>query len=373
MKERGLTKRDSLCLKGIAIIMLLLYHLFRKKYLYEDYNVNFSPFTEEFATSIIIIFKICVSIFAFITGYGLLTSIKGKKLNRTEVTKWNITRLLKTMSGFYFIYIIVFIVTMVIDKYPMQIYLSESTTAAPLYMLIDFLGLSNLFETPTMLGAWWYMTAAIIFILLVPIIYTISKKVGYLPVIFVVIMLPRVLGTGYPGGINLYPFILCLTFGMIFADYGLFEKISDFLDKKKIFYVLAFCVLAVIMAYYYLFFNNVSKTEQWELEFAIFPVFVIVFCRYFIIRIPGIKQILAVFGKYSMNMYLIHNFMRHMYLKEFLFSFENFLLIFLVLFVLSFVMAVAIDLIKKLVRYDKLIDKINEVLVKQVDKLEVNQ
>lgn len=368
MKELGLTKKDSLCLKGIAIIMLLFYHLYREEFLYEKYDVNFFPFTENLAISIIIMFKICVSIFAFISGYGLLISIKGKKLERIDVAKWNITRLLKTMSGFYFVYIVVFIVTMLLNRLPIKVYFSEATTAAPLYALIDFLGLSNLFATPSLITAWWYMSAAIVFILLVPVVYLLSKKVGYFPIIFLFIILPRLLHTGYPGGINPYPFILPMIFGMIFADYKLFEKISAFLEKSKIIYVATFFVMIIALAYYILFYNNVSEIAQWEFKYGIFPIIVICFLRYFVIRIPGIKSILAFLGVYSMNIFLVHNFMRHIYLKDFLFSFKNFIVIFLVLLVLSLIIAIIIEWVKKLIKYDRFIDKIISVSVKQIDK-----
>lgn len=369
MREKGLTKADSFCLKGIAIIMLLFYHLYREDYLFQKFNTSFYPFSEDIVTSIVVMFKMCVSIFAFISGYGLLTSFKEKTINRKEVLKWNIERIIKTMSGFWIIYIVVFITTTIIDFYPYEVYFSEATTAAPLYIVLDFLGLSNLFGTPSMLFAWWYMSAAIVFIILVPVIYLLARKTGYLPIAFIIIMLPRVLNIGYPGGSSLYTFILPMIFGMIFADYDIFKKITNILANKKINYIIMFALLSLVIVYYYLFFNNVSKETQWELVFGIFPVFIICFCRFFVIRIPGINKVLMFLGKYSMNIYLIHNFYRHIYLKKFLFSFKNFLLIFLVLMFISLVTALLIELFKKLIKYNSIISKISKKLIAKIDNL----
>lgn len=369
MKERGFTKKDTLGLKGIAILMLLFYHLFRQSNLFSHYGVDFFPFTQKFVISIAVMCKICVSIFAFISGYGLLKSIKKIKLNRKETAKWNVSRLISTMSGFYFVYIISFIVTMLIDGYPYETYFKFSTTEGIVYSLIDFLGLSNLFATPTMLVTWWYMSAAIIFILIVPIVYNISKKTGYLPVLLLIIMVPRVLNIGYPGGQSPYTFILPMVLGMIFADYDLFEKISDFLQKKKAIYLAAFFILGFLLIFYYYIYCNIEYWNFWEIEQGILPVLVICFCRYFIIRIPILKGGLGVLGKYSMNIFLTHNFIREVYLNKFTYSFHNFIIIYIFLIVVSLVLAIVLELIKKVIRYDIFIDKVKNKILKRIDNI----
>ena len=79
MKKKEFSIDNTLALKGIAIIMLIFHHCFRKADLFEDYTVSFFPFSQDFIVEISLTFKICVSIFAFITGYGLMLSLK--KLN----------------------------------------------------------------------------------------------------------------------------------------------------------------------------------------------------------------------------------------------------------------------------------------------------
>lgn len=358
MIEMGLTKRDSMAIKGIAIVFMLFHHLYCEVSRFENFDVSFAPFSQEFIVNVGSLMKICVSIFAFITGYGLLKSIAKTPVDRASVCKWNLTRLLKTMSGYYFIYIIAFIVTQLVSGLPAKTYFSGSTATGIAYLLADFLGVSTIFYTPTLLTTWWYMSAAILFILFVPLIYSVAKKLGYLPVIAVIILMPRLLQSGYPGSTNPFSFILPLVFGMIFADYNLFDKISSIRPKNKaVAYItdLVFYSLAIVASYFV--YTNFNTADIWEIKFAVIPVFFICFFRYCVVRIPVVRKVLVFFGKYSMTIFLTHNFIRFVYFNEFIYSFKNFMLIFVVLFILSLLLAIVLDSVKKFIQYDKLFDK----------------
>lgn len=368
----GLTKKDSLALKGIAILFMLFHHLYCSLDRFENYTVDFSPFSQDTVVSVALFFKICVSIFAFITGYGLLRSIAKTPLNRKSVFKWNITRLIKTMSGFWLIYVLSFIVSMIIDARPLEVYFGGSRAKGVLYVLLDFLGLANFFDTPTLCGTWWYMSAAIVFILIIPLIYMVSRKVGYLPVILVIVALPRLLNVGYPGGVNAYSFILPVVFGMLFAEYKVFERISGKLPKNKFAsWAVSFVVFGVLCVASFILFRVYPQHEGWEFNYGIVPVIVICFARYCLIRIPALKQVFAFLGKHSMTIFLTHTFIRGIYLSDFIYSFKNFMLIYVVLFVLSVVLAVIIDVLTDLVKYHQLIAKLNQKISAYIDKAKV--
>lgn len=366
--KTGLTKNDSLSIKGIAILMMLFHHLFTTADRFEGYDISFAPLSQGLVTNIALLFKICVSIFAFVTGYGLVKSISKTELNRKNIAKWNITRLIKTMSGFWFIYIIAFIVTLFIDRLPITQYFEENNLNGILYAVFDFLGLANLLATPTLCGTWWYMSAAIIFILIIPPIYILSKKVGYLPITVAVIALPRLLNVGYPGGINIYTFILPVIFGMIFADYKLFEKITEKSPKNTAAaYILHFVLFAGIIFSGYFVPYILDRTKIWEITYGVLPVVFICLFRYCIIRIPVIRNILEFLGKHSMTIFLTHSFLRYNYLNAFIYTKGHFVLIFLVLLVLSVALAYVIDMIKKLCKYDMLINKLINKVTKRIE------
>lgn len=367
--SKGLTKTDSLCIKGIGILIMLFHHLYCDTERFEGFAIDFSPFGQDLVVSVSLFCKICVSLFAFITGYGLLKSVSKIDFNRKNVFTWSTDRVIKTMSGFWFIYILAFIVCMIINGRPLEVYFSGSKLRGVLYVVLDFLGLANLFDTPTLNGTWWYMSAALIFIILVPIVYMVTRKIGYLPVIVVIAALPRLLKVGYPGGVNAYSFILVMVFGMMFSEYNVFERISNILPKNKALnYIVPFLVFGAMSALCYLLFRVYPQHEGWEFNFAVVPVIIICFVRYCVIRIPGVKQALCFFGRHSMTIFLTHTFIRYTYLNEFTYSFGSFILIYIVLVADSLALALVIDLVKRLIRFDRLtkavINKINKVIDK---------
>lgn len=363
--KQGLTKNDSFAIKGLAIILMIFHHLYCTADRFEGFTVDFTPFSQTFVVNVSFLFKVCVSIFAFITGYGLLKSIAGQKFSRKNIAKWNVTRLIKTMSGFWFIYVIAFIVTMLINRLPYETYFAKKPYAGVFYFVNDFLGLANLFNTPTLNGTWWYMSAAIVFILIIPLIYALSKKVGYLPIIMLITALPRLLKTGYPGGTNIYTFILPVVFGMVFADYDLFNKIEKMLPKNKVIsYIISFVLFGGLIGVGYIIMLKYNRTVAWELNYGVVPLAFICFFRFCIIRIPILSKLLEFLGKHSMTIFLTHTFIRLTYLRDFIYSFKHFMLIFVVLFALSLVLALVLDFIKKLCRYDQLINKITAKIQK---------
>lgn len=357
--KKGLTKNDSLAIKGVAILILMFHHLYCSADRFEGFDISFAPFSQGFVVNFAFFLKICVSIFAFITGYGLLKSISKNKLNRKDVVAWNTSRLIKTMSGFWLIYVISFIATMIINRLPLTVYFKGSALNGIIYTVIDFMGLANFFGTPTLNSTWWYMSAAIVFILLVPVVYILSKKVGYLPIVVAVAALPRLLNTGYPGGVNIYTFILPVIFGMIFADYNLFEKISEKSPKNNVLsYIIHFVIFGGISFLGFFISIKYDRTVAWELNYGVIPVAVICFIRYCIARIPILKNVLEFLGKHSMTIFLTHTFIRQNYLKNFVYSKGHFVVIFLVLAALSIALALVLDYIIKICRYDSLINKL---------------
>lgn len=88
----------------------------------------------------------------------------------------------------------------------------------------------------------------------------------------------------------------------------------------------------------------------------------------FINPIPVVGRVLKFLGVYSMNIFLIHNFIRVCWYYDFTYSFKYPVLIVGVLLVVSLVVAIVIDLIKKLVRWDKLISVLQKKLIGMVSE-----
>ena len=97
---------------------------------------------------------------------------------------------------------------------------------------------------------------------------------------------------------------------------------------------------------------------------AVIPVMLCAFCCEFIFIIPGVRRVLFFLGKYSANIFMVHNFILRIWFWDFSYSFCYPLLIVLVLLLISLALSVMIELLKKVLRYDRfldlLIDKVNK-------------
>jgi len=68
-------KNASQVVKGLAILMLLMYHLFEHEELIQSMEVNYSPFPLQGFLTVTGFGNICVSVFVFLTAYGITESI----------------------------------------------------------------------------------------------------------------------------------------------------------------------------------------------------------------------------------------------------------------------------------------------------------
>ena len=75
-KKLKFTKQNTLAVKGIAIIFLLLYHCFSSKSRLYGAAVSFWPLPDEAAFKIFRCMIVCVGMFAFLSAYGLTLSLK---------------------------------------------------------------------------------------------------------------------------------------------------------------------------------------------------------------------------------------------------------------------------------------------------------
>lgn len=359
-KASAFNANDSLVLKGVAIIAMIFHHCFCDFSRFSEYSVDFSPLSPEFAVELSAYFKICVSIFAFISGYGLWKSYSSGSGADKDMRSWTRKRLFKTFSGYFFIYILVFVITLAYDRYPVKKYGGKGSIMFLVYALLDFLGLSNICSAPSLCATWWYMGAASFFIISVPIVFHLYKKVGFAPIMLSIIILPRVLKLGYPGGINLLTFLFVVVIGMVFAEYDIFEAIRAicFTKNRVISQIIKITLLVLILCLSVKLSFELNKTKFWILKYNILPVVFIIFVNETLARLPGVNRILAFFGKHSMNIFLTHTFIRDIYFKDFTYSFRHFIPICVVLFTISLFLSIIIDFAKKFSGYNKLIDKI---------------
>ena len=224
-------------------------------------------------------------------------------------------------------------------------------------MGLDFLGLHSLFGTVTMNGTWWYMSAAVIFVILVPLV---MKNEDCLPMILaLVVAVPHMLSLKIMGETNVYSFIPVFLMGMCAAKYELADRWLQVWNRgpKKI---MKFLLEVLILFVLYKVYGKLPGSVYNEIRWGIFPIIVIAFCSEFITVIPGIRQVLLFLGKHSMNIFLIHTFIRHYFWSDFIYSFGHFVVNVLLLLGISLAVSIVLEWLKNITGYNRLIRNICE-------------
>lgn len=143
MQLPAFSKQNSLAIKGVAIMMMLWHHCFLSGR-FENYTISFWPLSQSQVVNIADFFKICVSLFAFVSGYGLFLSFQVCKKQHRGVTQWLREKLVRTLSGYWFVVVLAWIVCTILDNRPYTVYgFADSKYAGVWMMCVEFLGLSN--------------------------------------------------------------------------------------------------------------------------------------------------------------------------------------------------------------------------------------
>jgi hypothetical protein len=325
---------------------------------FEKYSVSSWPLNIETTVNICNMGKICVAIFAFISGYGLLMSYNRKT---TNASKWVYSRIVKTLGGFWIIAAFSMIICQLVDGRVGYIYFKDvGFIKGAVYFVTDFFGLASLFGTPTFCGTWWYISIALVFIVMVPALAKLQDNLGL--VLIIIIIMPRVFSLDILGKSNFASFFPAFVIGMIALKYDLVNRWMHIWNTgiKK---VLKLVLMIAVLYLCYLLYTQVSSAAYCELRWGFIPFVFILFFVEYITGLPFLKKILFFLGKHSMNIFLIHTFYRQYYLKDFIYSFSHVTIIVTVLLLMSLATSVLLEVFKKMIKYDewikKLCDRIN--------------
>lgn len=362
MKRIQFSKQKSLALKGVAIVMMMFHHCFIPGRFAESiYNVNFWPLNANRVIRIALFFKICVSIFAFISGYGLMASFEKlyEKEQTINVNKWILKRLIKTLSGFWIVAVLSLIICQIINGQTYEVFFhNKNIIVGIVEILFNVFGLGYLLKVQLLNGTWWYMSIAVLFICSVPILYSLIKKYGYIFTALVLITVPRILQIPFSSE-SYFAFIFAVFLGMLCNDKNIIEKILNAKKYKKNKYInkiIRFLIGTVIIFVLYKMYYYLPLNKYWEINLALIPMMVIIYLCEFFIELPIISTVLQFLGKHSMNIFLIHTFIRTMYLTQYILLGKNFIVIAILLLLISLGLSVLLELLKKLVRYQNFID-----------------
>lgn len=338
--ETGFTVEQTNIAKGIACILLLFHHLFYNAY---EKTHLFTPLVflndkpiEGYLSSLC---KICVAVFLVLSGYGVAESID-KKIKTMSVKKKSIVfricfRLLfKLWSGYAVIYLLFVPWQPLFERHPYRSILDG---------IIDFMGLAELFQTPTMNETWWFMSVAIFSYLIAPFFYCILKyKALAFNVAIACFGFMLVFG-------NIF-WCCFFMFGMILSKINFFEKLSQNQCSKRYKWMMSFCflMLAALLRFMQPYWMD-----------GIFALSIILFSYLCVSEIKFICNILQFIGKHSANIFMFHTFIYYYNFTEFIYAPKYAPLILLWLLIICILISVLIEDIKKVTYLQKGIDYIS--------------
>lgn len=221
-------------------------------------------------------------------------------------------------------------------------------------IFIDFMGLSSALGTPSCNESWWYVSFALLLILVFPILINVCQKYGVL-LLLGEFLLIRMLNLQNTSLLYLFPVIA----GIIFAQNDIFEKIVKSIDKKsgKIIGIICALILLIFFSYFHNRIYFLTEVFHTGATICIAALSVLLFTN-----IPVIGTAMEYIGKHSMNMYFVHSFVKYYYFRDFSYSFRYPLLIIFVLVIDTLIFSIVLEKIKKIIS----LTKFEEMITKRI-------
>ena len=338
-----LSKQDTTAIKGIAICLMLWHHLFLR-------TVEFG----DVAHSLAQVFKVCVALFLFVSGYGLTKQYsKLEKPYFKNTVKFLLKRYVNFFLPYWFCFVLVVLVGNLAgftfqDAYPA----SRNTLKC---FLLDAWGLMGY---GSYLSTWWFNKMILQLYLIFPLLYLLvrNKNVALVSLAAIAVMQPNALSM--PGR------VFCVVEGGIPAFFmGMMVSKHQLLPKadgktKRIVAIIVSVLLCV----------GLSMLHQSGIKayYAILirAVLAVVIVYLYSLTMNGFSPIRFV-GQFATTMYLVHTLIQIL-IPRVVYAPKYPVLIFLLFFAISMVAAMLINYLQKLVRYDKLqvfvLEKVNQIV-----------
>ncbi len=375
--NKSFSKQDTLVVKGVAIVFLVFYHCLATKDRLMGYEISFAPLKDYYAYYIFESMNVCVGTFAFLSSYGLMRTISSKyfrdgknSLDSKDSTSFLTKRTISLLMAFFIPYVVCTAVAMIaMNKNPY----GEGAVFV-LNMLCDMFGLAGILGTPMMVSTWWYMSFALVIIGLMPVTVNLYKKCG-IGVLSVYAVLPLLIRSDFYSGSslnNMTRWLLCIPLGIIFADCNIFEKMKEktITNNAVVSKILKFVIWTAVLLFAFWFRKQGwTWSNFYYVISSVLPVIFVYWLYEFFCGIPVLSKIFAFFGKYSSDIFFMHTFIRAVWLTSFTYSLKYWYAVFAFVFVASLVMAIAADLLRKLIRWDKFSIFVSEKASKFTEKI----
>lgn len=327
--------KDTLVAKGIAIILLLIHHLFYSL----DYKFcNFILYKSDFV-DLATISKVCVAIFLILSGYGLSMSwIK----NNYTCKEFYRHFYLKLYKGFLPISLLSLIP--VIFHYKNISFTSiwvNSSGGIVFGCVKNILGIQYLWNEYGYNPTWWFMSLIVILYTIFPFLYKYTYKYSLiiLTTSYFLFFIHTPIHCVNIIFMWLFPFVI----GIVFAQKNLFYKLKKFNNLKTRIQILTIVIILALLRVYLVGYREPGTVLSLDAFFALS----IIIAQFFIINSKSlIYKFLSFLGQHSMNIFLSHTFVL-LYFNDFSYILKYPPLIFIQLLVICLLFSIILEKIKK--------------------------
>lgn len=352
-----MTKRESNILKCLAILLMLAHHLF----MYADQpdfpELVYGPLlnTPGRLAAFGQLCKLCVTIFVFITAYGTTRTYRDDDMrDHHQIISVSIRRWIKLLISFQMVYILAALLCPLGGKSWFTLY-SSSRLENLVFAFFDFMGISFIINTPSYNSSWWYMSLAVTFILVMPLLIKLCRRYGFF------ILLPEILLVRW-FEVNwvMYRYLLPVMVGILMAEYDVLEAVraaykrGGLLIKAGI-YIGIFAVLGLGSMLWLRAGEGLLDIYETVLLLPVLLLTLLVLAR-----IPFVNGVAEFIGRHSMNMFLVHAFIYQNWFHDFTYSLRYPVVIFLFLLGSSLLFSVLVEGLKKLLHFDRRVSHLSD-------------
>ena len=293
-------------IKGIGIILMFTHHVVIPSKTGYPYDLLSSdPQTVIFAVT-----KVCVTLFTLLSGYGLTKSFEKKNVSAVG---FSIRHIIKLLINYWWVYIPVFILEQsgIVRPFPYKplTYYINGSFPPIVNFSLDLFGFAAFFDSVTINGSWWYIEAIIFCYLLFPLFLSAVKKnpaaalaLSAMPNIIISVFINRVSFSTDRELFYFFPFIV----GIFMAEKNIPDKMAELAQNR---FLPCLCVSSVLLLP-----SGILAAWLPHIIFTFMSVDIVFLSILFLRYETFVSRWIKSFGKYSMNMYLIHLFPRYYWL-----------------------------------------------------------
>ena len=359
------SKDDTLLMKGFAIIFLCCYHCFSDYSRLSGVDVNFFPLPQKTGIYISESMNLCVGMFAFLSVYGMTLTLKSKNknldMNIKEKLQFSTGRYIGLIGGFLIPFLFCHIVSAVLAYDPYGVGVVNHVCN----FTLDMLGVSKFFGTPLMTETWWYMSLAVLFVIVLPFVIGLYKKYSVLIIpLFAAVLL---LAVGHVENMNRWLFVI--PWGICFADLDWFQKLYQWIRKnKKTSWIKRIVIYILFLGVVYL------RPHPWGLAHipllvnsitSIFMIFILYDIFY---KMTKIKKIFMFLGRHSANIFYIHTFIRDIWFNQLTYSFHYAVLILMFVLITTLILSMAIEAFKSLIKWNEKVKSVKQLCYRKIEQ-----